>query len=71
MPSPTIAPSRRSERDVLAHLSSLGPERRLAEYHAGRFSHHQLTLWAQAFPEEVPLVNGELPWIALGLADID
>jgi len=71
MSSPTIAPLRRGECDLLADISRLSPERRLAEYRAGRFSHHQLTLWAQAFPEEVPLVNGELPWIALGLADLE
>jgi hypothetical protein len=61
----------RVDREFLDHLSGLGPERRLAEYRAGRFSRHQLTLWATHYPAEVPLVNGELEWIALSLADLD
>jgi hypothetical protein len=71
MPSPTIAVPRRSDRVFLAQLSGLTRERRLADYRAGLYTRHQLSLWATNFPEEVPLVNGELPWIALGLANID
>jgi hypothetical protein len=71
MLSPTLAVRRYSDRDFLAHLSALTRERRLADYRAGLYTRHQLSLWATNIPEEVPLVNGELPWIALGLADID
>ncbi len=71
MPSPTIAPPRHGERDFLAHLSCLGPARRLAHYRAGLFNRRQLTLWASAYPAEPPLVNDELEWIALGRADLD
>jgi hypothetical protein len=56
-----------SDRQFLAHLAGLTPERRLADYRAGLFSRHQLTLWAARYPEEIPLVNDELPWIALKL----
>ena len=28
-------------------------------------------LWVATYPDEAPLVNGELEWIALGLADLD
>jgi hypothetical protein len=31
----------------------------------------ELFAWAARYPEEVPLVNGELPWIGLRLADLD
>jgi hypothetical protein len=71
MPSPTLAVPRSSDRDFLIHLAGLTPERRLAGYQAGLLTRHQLSLWATHFPDEIPLVNGELPWIALGLADID
>jgi hypothetical protein len=71
MPTSTIAVPRSSDRDFLSVLSGLTRERRLANYRAGLYTRHQLSLWATNFPEEVPLVNGELPWIALGLADID
>ena len=71
MPCPTIAVPRSSDREFLLNLAALTRERRLAEYRAGLFSRHQLSLWATQYPQEVPLVNGELPWIALGLADLD
>jgi hypothetical protein len=61
----------RPDRDFLIHLSGLTPELRLARYRAGLFSRHQLSVWATRYPDEVPLVNGELPWIALRLADLD
>lgn len=63
MPSPTPAVPRTYDRDFLIHLSALNRERRLGEYRAGHFSRHQLTLWAAHYPDEIPLVNGELPWI--------
>jgi hypothetical protein len=71
MPSPTLSPARFADRDCLIHLSSLTREQRLADYRAGLLSRRQLYLWATNFPEEIPLVNGELPWIALGLADLE
>lgn len=40
-------------------------------FESGRFSRGERALWASTYPDEVPLVNGELPWIALGLADND
>jgi hypothetical protein len=71
MPSTTTELPCSSDRDFLSHLAGLTPERRLAEYQAGLFTRHQLSLWATHFSDEVPLVNGELPWISLGLADLD
>jgi hypothetical protein len=46
------------------------PERLSASRHGG-FSRHERSIWAAQFPEEVPLINGELEWIALGGADLD
>jgi hypothetical protein len=54
----------------LVHLT-LTRELRLAEYRASLFSRHQVSLWATNYPDEVPLINGEIEWIALGLADIE
>ena len=71
MPSPTIALPRSRDRVFLTHLAGLTREGRLAEYRAGLYTRHQLSLWATKFPEEVPLLNGELEWIAIGLADLD
>jgi hypothetical protein len=70
MPSPTLA-VRSTDREFLIHLSGLTREERLADYRADLFRRHQLSLWATHFPNEPPLINGELPWIALGLADLD
>lgn len=35
---------------------------------AGEFGRCELWIWARYFSEEVPLVNGEFPWIAVNLA---
>jgi hypothetical protein len=71
MLSPTFVLPRSTDRDLLAHLAGLTPQGRLADYRAGLFTRHQLSLWATHYPDEIPLVNGELPWIALNLADHD
>jgi hypothetical protein len=55
----------------LERLAAIGPEQRLRAYRAGAFARAELTAWAARYPDEVPLVNGELPWIALRSADLD
>jgi hypothetical protein len=47
------------------------PERRLRAAEQGELHRHELAAWAARYPEEIPLVNGELPWIAATLADLD
>ena len=54
-----------------AALEALGPDRRLAAFEAGELSRGQLSAWAALHPDEVPLINGELPWIVATLADLD
>jgi hypothetical protein len=49
----------------------MSAEHRLAAAREGRFSRAERAAWAARYPEEAPLVNGELAWIALGLADLD
>jgi hypothetical protein len=58
-------------RSFLETLEAMGAERRLAIYRSGGFTGPERALWAANYPEEVPLVNDELEWIALGLADLD
>lgn len=43
------------------------PEDRLLAYRQGELPRHELAGWAARYPEEIPLVNGELPWIAANL----
>jgi hypothetical protein len=62
----TVSPSAASER-----LAAMGPERRLTAYEGGRLTSSELYLWAALWPDEVPLLNGELPWIAATAADLD
>jgi len=47
------------------------PAERLAAYRSGQLNSSERALWARTFPNEVPVVNGEVEWIALGLADLD
>jgi hypothetical protein len=35
------------------------------------FKSWERQVWARQYPDEVPLINGEVEWIALGLADHD
>jgi hypothetical protein len=75
MSSPTVS-RRRSLNNLgasacAARLVALGPAKRLREFEAGNLNRAELFAWAARFPEEVPLVNGELPWIGLRLADLD
>lgn len=54
----------------LEPLDALGSAQALAAIAATGMSPHELNRWAARHPDEVPLVNGELLWIALGLADL-
>jgi hypothetical protein len=62
----TPTPPAASER-----LDAMGPDRRRAAYEDGELTRAELHVWAALWPEEVPLVNGELPWIVATLADLD
>lgn len=71
LPAPIPLTGARRRAAFLRRLERMGPEQRLAAARAGRFSRAERGAWAARYPDEVPLVNGELPWIALGLADLD
>jgi hypothetical protein len=57
--------------DPRSRLEAMTPPERREAARRGALSRHELALWASLYPTEPPLVNGELPWIALGLADLD
>jgi hypothetical protein len=67
----TRAPGPLDPEAVLRRLEQIGPEERLGAYRGGRLTHAERLLWTAHFPEEVPIVNDEIEWIALGLADLD
>lgn len=74
MSSMTLDLSRRTataSTDRIVWLDSLGTQRRLAAYRAGSFDRADLFAWAARYPDEPPIVNGELEWIASTLADLD
>lgn len=52
-------------------LEGLGPVGRFAQYRAGNFNAADCSAWAARYPDEVPIVNGEVEWIGLMLADLD
>ncbi|MBS1895609.1 MAG: hypothetical protein JST59_30285 [Actinobacteria bacterium] len=58
-------------RSIPERLAALGPGGRLGAYEDGGLSLAELHTWAALWPEEVPLVNGELPWIVATLADLE
>lgn len=83
---PALAEPNPPERDVDANaaraqsagvacaverLATRGPKGRLTAYRSGRLSRRERTIWACRYPEEVPLLNGEVEWIALRMADLD
>lgn len=54
-----------------ARLEDLGSAGRRRIYEAGEMSRAERFAWAARYPEEVPMVNGEVEWIARRLADLD
>jgi hypothetical protein len=60
--------SRRAFRNRLAQMT---PTERRRAAGDGSFTTEERALWASLYPDEPALVNGELEWIALGLADLD
>lgn len=52
-----------------ARLAQMTAEQRRRA--AADFNRAERAAWAARYPNEVPLVNGELAWIALDLADLD
>jgi hypothetical protein len=68
MASALLAPV---EVPIAERLHGMGQERRRAAYRSGALTVHELHVWAAFWPEEVPLVNGELPWITATLADLE
>lgn len=57
-PDPTIADGR-------ARLWAMSPAGRVAAMRRGELTLDQLAAWSRARPDECPVVNGELEWIAL------
>ena len=63
-----------SDRDrldaFLARLDGMTSEERIR---ASRYSFNrwERQIWAQHYPEEVPLVNGEVEWITMRQVDLD
>jgi hypothetical protein len=52
-------------------IDAMTPARRLSAYEQGELCIDQLWAWARRYPDEVPLVNDELPWVAFTLGDLD
>lgn len=48
-------------------LDQLGPAGRLADFEAGKLTAADVATWYARYPEEVPTINGEFPWIAATL----
>lgn len=67
LPATVVSDWRRCYRRRLAAMT---PSQRL-DAARRRFTPAQRAVWAAAYPEEVPLLNGEVEWIALRLADLD
>jgi hypothetical protein len=52
-------------------LDRMMPVERLRAYRTGAFDRHERSVWVARYPEEAPIVNGELEWVALTMADLD
>ena len=52
-------------------IESMSAEERFDAYRQGALTRRECSIWAARFPDEVPLINDELEWIALDSADID
>lgn len=55
----------------VVRLDRMTPRQRLHAYRDGAFNREERARWACRYPEEVPTINGEVEWIAMGSADLD
>jgi hypothetical protein len=62
--SPGTRPAQSPPLDFPDLLDRMTPVERLRAYRSGTFTRRERTIWAARFPEEAPLLNGELEWIA-------
>ncbi len=69
--SPAGASPVHEELDFPRILERMTPVERLRAYRSGAFDRRERMIWAARFPEEAPLLNGELEWIARDMADLD
>jgi hypothetical protein len=69
--SPSVIPASSEEPGFPAILDRMTPVERLRAYRSGTFTRRELAVWAGRFPEEAPLLNGELEWIARDMGDLD
>lgn len=52
-------------------LARMTRDERIDSYRHGAFTRRERSIWACRYPEEAPLVNGELEWLIINLADLD
>lgn len=69
--APPAVPRANRELDFAAVLDHMTPVERLRAYRTGTFDRREVAIWSARFPEEAPLLNGELEWIARDMADLD
>lgn len=60
-----------SEDAFSDRLARMSPRQRIKASRNGGFTRHERAVWACRYPDEVPTVNGEFEWLALGSADLD
>jgi len=68
---PASRPRKKRPPRTPEQIDRLGPAARLSLYRSRELTREECVIWAARFPDEVPLLNGELPWIALTMADLD
>lgn len=68
-PAPVSSPQKPAElaAEVARVLAGMSYEERVRAYRSGALSAQELALAAGRYPEEMPLLNGELEWIAITL----
>jgi hypothetical protein len=55
--------------EVATVLARMTYTERVRAYRSGALSAHELAVAAAWFPDQVPILNGELEWIAVSLVD--
>jgi hypothetical protein len=60
LPRPAVAKRLTS----IERLELMSAEERLRAYRSGTMTRAERAAWAANFPDEVPLINDEYPWLA-------
>jgi hypothetical protein len=60
----------RARAERLRPLWEMSPAQRVVAMRRGELSYERLAAWSSRHPEQIPMINGELEWIAAKMPEV-